>query len=118
MDSLIGLLLESLLRDEAPAPQLLEAAGERFPVAASKAFLAASQRKELARCRASWIPALLAAPYPGLGAVNLTALASAYAEQEGCELDPTRTPGLAPILGASEQLGRYLVANPSWADGA
>lgn len=116
VNSLIGLVLESLLRDEAPAPQLLEAAGERDPVAASQAFLVASERRELARCRASWVPALLAAPYPGMGAANLAALASAYAEQEGCELDPSQTPGLVPILGASEHLGRCLVANPSWAD--
>lgn len=116
MDLLIKSVLENLMRNEAPSYRSLEVAGERDPAQAARALLQAASLDGLAASRSSWVPALMISARPGRGAARLYELAQAYTKRTGEVLDPGRMPGLVPILGASEPLGRLLVDHPEWAD--
>ncbi len=116
LDSLVKSVLESLMRNECPSYRALEIAGEPDPAGAARALLQASGLEELAASRGSWVPALLVSARPGQGSTRLYQLALAYTKATGENLDPASMPALAPVLGASEQLGQMLVDNPDWVD--
>jgi glutamate-ammonia-ligase adenylyltransferase len=102
------------LRSGATPPTELPVAGGEARERTVRAFVAASAHPDLAPLEA-WLPRLLGAAEPALGAETLLQLATQRREQ-GPPLPPSALPALAAVVGASAVLGRRLAAHPAWID--
>src|SRR5262247_2227864 len=108
MDALAASFLQGLERG-APDRELLHRAGEPEPERAAAGFLRAMRDADLAASRALWVPALLRSARPGVGAERL---AQRVRHQGQRAPDPARAPALAPVLGSSSALSRFLLRRP------
>ncbi len=113
---MIAEFLSSLERGD-PATGILAEVGEPDPAKAAQGFSQALRLPELASCVDAWGPRLLLSARPGFGAHRLAELALRRREACGANLDPTRAPALAPLLGTSNFLARLLLRHPEWVDG-
>src|SRR5262245_4025359 len=112
MEALAAKFLEGVERG-APDRELLHRAGEVEPERAAAGFLRAVRDEDLVASRALWVPALLRSARPGVGAERLAELAQRVRHEGQRALDPARAPALAPVLGSSSALSRFLLRRPA-----